>query len=62
MPLEVNLVNLLDFLQKVTNFYDLGLHLGVPHGLDATKVDFHRTKEQKRVTLQWWLNNNLNGR
>ena len=56
MPLEVNLVNLLDVLQKVTDVYDLGLHLGVPeHALDKIQQDFHMTDERKREMLKWWL-------
>ena len=61
MPLEVNLVNLLDVLQKVTDVDNLGLHLGVPkHELDEIKTNFHRTQEQKRGMVRWWLNNDLN--
>ena len=56
MPLEVNLVNLLDVLQKVTDVDDLGVHLGVPkHRLDEFRQDFHKTGERKREMLQWWL-------
>ena len=61
MPLEVNLVNLLDVLQKVTDVDDLGLHLGVPkHELDKIRQDLHTTDEQKREMLQWWLDHTLN--
>ena len=61
MPLEVNLVNLLDVLQKVTDVVDLGLHLGVPkHELDEIRQDFCTTKERKREMLQWWLDHTLN--
>ena len=60
MPLEVNLVNLLDVLQKVTDVVDLGLHLGVPkHKLDEIRQDFCMTKEQKREMLQWWLDHTV---
>ena len=61
MSLEVNLVNLLDVLQKVTDVDNLGLHLGVPkYKLDEIKIDFHRTQEQTRGMVRWWLNNDLN--
>ena len=61
MPLEVNLVNLLDVLQKVTDVDDLGLHLGVPkHELDKFRQDFHTTDERKREMLQWWLDHTFN--
>ena len=60
MPLEVNLVNLLDVLQKVTDVDDLGLHLGVPkHELDKIKQSFYWKDEQKAAILQWWLKNDL---
>ena len=60
MPLEVNLVNLLDVLQKVTDVDDLGLHLGVPkHRLNEFRQDFHKTRERKREMLQWWLDHAL---
>ena len=60
MPLEVNLVNLLDVLQKVTDVDDLGLHLGVPkHRLNEFRQDFHQTRERKREMLQWWLDHAL---
>ena len=56
MPLEVNLVNLVDVLQKVTDVDNLGLHLGVPkHKLDKIRQDSHTTDERMREMLQWWL-------
>jgi len=61
MPLEVNLVNLLDVLPKVSDVVNLGLHLGVPkHRLDEIRQDFCTTKELKREMLQWWLDHTLN--
>lgn len=46
MGLELNLVNLIDVLQKVTEVDNLGLHLGVPkHELDKITQDFHTTEE-----------------
>ena len=61
MPLEVNLVNLVDILQKVTDVDDLGLHLGVPkHELDEIRQDFSTTKERKKEMLQFWLNHTPN--
>ena len=60
MPLEVNLVNLVDVLQKVTDVDNLGLHLGVPkHKLDKIRQDFHTTDERMREMLQWWLDHTL---
>ena len=59
--LKVNLVNLIDVLQKVTEVDNLGLHLGVPrHELDKIRQDFHTTEERKRTMLKWWLDNDLN--
>ena len=56
MPLEVNLVNLLDALQKVTEVDKLGLHLGVPrYKLDKIRQDLHTTDERMMEVLQWWL-------
>ena len=61
MPLEVNLVNLVDILQKVIDVDNLGLHLGVPkHELDKIRQDFRTTDERKREMLQWWLDHALN--
>ena len=61
MPLEVNLVNLVDVLYAVSDVVNLGLHLGVPkHQLDKIRQDFHTTDERKREMLQWWLNHTLN--
>ena len=61
MHLKVNLVNLLDVLQKVTDVDDLGLQLGVPkHELDKIRQDCHTMEEQKRQVLQWWLNHTPN--
>ena len=46
MALEVNLVNLVDVLQKVTDVDNLGLHLGVPKlELDKIRQGFHTTEE-----------------
>ena len=61
MPLEVNLVNLVDVLQKVTDVDNLGLHLGVPkHELDKIRQDVYTTDERKMKMLQWWLDHTLN--
>ena len=61
MPLEVNLVNLVDILYVVSDVVNLGLHLGVPkYELDKIRQDFHTTDERKREMLQWWLNHTLN--
>ena len=58
--MEGNLVNLLDVLQKVTDVDNLCLHLGVPkHELDEIRQDFHKTREQKREMLQWWIDHAL---
>ena len=58
---NVNLVHLLDVLQKVTDVNNLGLHLGVPkHELDKIRQDFHTTDERKMKILQWWLDHTLN--
>ena len=57
----MNLVKLVDVLQKVTDVDDLGLHLGVPkHELEKFRQDFHTTDERKREMLQFWLNQTLN--
>ena len=56
MPLEVNLVNLVDVLHNVTNVDSLGLHLGVPgQELDKIRQDFHLTEDRKRTVLQLYL-------
>jgi len=61
MGLEVNLVNLMDVLQKVTEVDSLGLHLGVPEDVMVEiRQDYHMTKDQKRAILKWWLDNDLN--
>ena len=61
MGLKVNLVNLMDVLQKVTEVDSLGLHLGVPkHELDKIRRDVPTTEEQKTAMLDWWLNHQLN--
>ena len=60
MPLEVNLVNLLDVLKKVTDVVDLCLRLGVPkQELDEIRQDFCTTKKRKQEMLQWWLDHTL---
>ena len=60
MPLQVNLENLLDVLQKVTDLDDLCLHLGVPkHELNRIRQYCHTADEQKWKMLQWWLNNDI---
>ena len=60
MPLQVNLENLLDVLQKVTDLDDLCLHLGVPkHELNKIRQYCRTTDEQKWKMLQWWLNNDI---
>ena len=61
MALEVNLVNLLDVLQKVTDVDNLGLHLSVSkHELDKIRQDFYTTDERKMKMLQWWLDHTPN--
>ena len=54
--MEVNLENLLDVLQKVTEVDKLGLHLGVPrYKLNNIGQDLHTTEAQMMEMLQWWL-------
>ena len=61
MCLEVNLVNLMDVLQAVTDVDNLGLHLGVPkHEPVKIRQDFCTTDERKRELLQWWLDHTFN--
>ena len=62
MGFELNLVNLMDVLQEVTEVDSLGLQLGVPrHELDKIWQDFwQETEERKRAMLKWWLDNDLN--
>ena len=61
MGLELNLVNLMDVLQKVTEVDSLGLHLGIPkHELDRMRLDYRMQEQRKMAMLEWWLNHNLN--
>ena len=61
MPLEINLENLLDVLQKVTDVDKLGLHLGVPRNKrNNIRQDLHTTGSQMMEVLQWWLDHARN--
>ena len=61
MPLEVNLENLVDVLQKVTDVDKLGLHLGVPRNKrNNIRQDLHTTGSQMMEVLQWWLDHARN--
>ena len=61
MGLEMNLVNLMDVLQKVTEVDSLGLHLGVPkHELDKFRLDSPTIEERKMAMFNWWLNHDPN--
>ena len=54
MGLEVNLVNLMDVLQEVTEVDSLGLHLGVPRNkLDKIRQDVPMTEERKMAMFNW---------
>ena len=61
MGLELNLVNLMDVLQKVTDVNILSLHLGVPeYVMVEIRYNYGKTKDRKRAMLTWWLDNDLN--
>ena len=61
MPLKVNLANLVEVLQSVTDVYRFGLYLGVQNpALNRIRHDFRATEDQMVEMLQWWLKSDLN--
>ena len=59
--MKVDLKNLEDVLQKVTEVDSLGHHLKVPKDELAQIFQmFHKKEERKREILQWWLSKSPN--
>ena len=58
--MKVNLANLVEVLQNVTDVYRLGLHLDVDKSvLNRIRKDFRMTDDQMVEMLQYWLSNDL---
>ena len=65
MLLDVNagpddLLDLMEELQEVVGWYDVGIYLNVPrHILETIRRDYQSTNECKQAMFSWWLDNAL---
>lgn len=56
----LNLINLTNALQEVTDWHSLGIQLGLkPHEIEEIKQNHPTLDERKSAVLVLWLNNDL---
>ena len=60
IPGPEDLMELMEELQKVVGWYDVGIFLNVPrHRLEIIRQDHQNTDECKRAMFSWWLDNTV---
>ena len=54
------LIDLMEYLQKVVGWYNFGIYLDVPrHVLETIRKDYQSNNERKQAMFSWWLDNAL---